>query len=118
MPKSQNDEMPNDEMPNDDVPEPDSQDKAALRWGKYVIQYFEPQPGDVFVVKGPSAPHAKEKRQKMADALEQAVAEKGIDDIAFIIGPSHLANISQIPQEEMKRLGYRRTSDPDPIPED
>jgi hypothetical protein len=110
--------MPNDQMPNDDeVTEPDSKDDAALRWGRYVIQHFQPAPGDVFVIKGPSSRHAEEKRKKMADALETAAEEQGIGDVAFIIGPSHLANIHQIPEEEMNRLGYRRTSDPDPVPE-
>jgi hypothetical protein len=106
-------------MPNEkDVPEPDSKDDAALRWGRYVIQHFQPAPGDVFIVKGPSTPGADEKRKKMADTLERAADEQGIDDIAFIIGPSHLANIHQIPQEEMQRLGYTRTSDPAPVPDD
>jgi len=109
--------MPNDQMPDDEVTEPDSKDDAALRWGKYVVQHFDPSPGDVFVIKGPTTPGADEKRKKMADTLEQAAEEQGLDDVAFIIGPSHLANIQQIPEEEMNRLGYRRASDPDPVPE-
>lgn len=106
-------------MPNEDVNEPDSADEEALRWGEYVVKYFDPQPGDVFVLKGPANDTGAEYRDQMADAIEHAAAQKGIDgEITFIIGPAIHTTIHQISEEGMNRLGYQRTGDPDPIPDD
>jgi hypothetical protein len=102
-----NDQMPNDQMPNEkDVPDPDSKDDAALRWGRYVVEHLSPRPGDVLIIKGPATDEAADKREKMADALEEALAESGIEDYTLIIGPSHQANIQQISDQKMRDLGY------------
>lgn len=94
------------EKTSDDVPAPDGKDDAVLRWGRYVIEHLQPSEGDVLLVKGPARPGAAEKREKMADALEQAYEDAGIEDFTLIIGPTHHANVHQISDDQMRKLGY------------
>jgi hypothetical protein len=88
------------------IRDPDATDDRVLRWGRYVVEHLSPRPGDVLIIKGPATAEAADKREKMADALEEALAESGIEDYILIVGPSHQANIQQISDQKMRDLGY------------
>lgn len=102
---------------NDDVRSPSSIDEQAARWGRYIVQHFEPKAGDVFFIRGPSPTSSTDMREKMADAIEAAVPDEIYDDVYLIIGRPD-QSLSQIPEKEMNRLGWRRDGDPSPIPKD
>jgi len=108
-PTGEDTDAPEEEDGPDSVPAPDSMDDAALRWGRYVVQHFEPQPGDLMIIKGPDEPGADKKRERMAQSIRHHLDRCGIEPVAFIIGPSHLVNVSQYPPDRMRDLGYERT---------
>jgi len=95
------------------IPDPDGMDDAVLRWGRYVIEHLQPQPGDVILIKGPPADQGAEKRGKMARALHSLIREQGIEDYLIIRGPTQEVGIHQIDEETMRAHGYTRISDPD-----
>lgn len=96
------------------IPEPDSVGDAVLRWGQYVVDKLSPEPGDVFLVKGPRGEDAAEKREKMGEALEHCLREQGIEDYLILRGPAMRLSIHQLSEQQMRELGYERAGTPDP----
>jgi len=94
------------------IPEADAKDAAAMRWGRHVVEHFRPQEGDLILIKGPPGEKGREKRERMSHAIEELIQEQGIDDYLILRGPSHQLVLSQISDDRLRELGYRRTGEP------
>jgi len=94
------------------IPEADAKDDAAMRWGRHVIEHFRPQEGDLILIKGPPGEKGRKKRERMGRAIEQLLQEQGIGDYLILRGPSHQLVLSQISDDRLRELGYRRTGEP------
>lgn len=53
--------------------DPDSKTDKALRWGQYVVEHFDVQPGSMVLITHSGTTSAQQKAEQMADALESAL---------------------------------------------
>lgn len=107
-PKPGSDSPPASRDATGDAPniDPDAADEDVLRFGRYVIEHFEPTEGDIFLIKGPRGEEAQKNRQKIQTALRRLFDDQGLDVCLTIEGPSDQLQITKIDEQVLRDFGY------------
>ena len=108
MPESTAKEAPAKNTPDEDVPAPDAESPAALRWGRFVIKHFAPEPGSVIMVKYPRNDYGTKKGRKMADTLDQVLDAQDVEGVLIIDTPAGYFDVTYLPESEMNDAGWFR----------
>ena len=90
--------------------EPDAKTDAALRWGQYVVQHFQPSPGSLVLITHSGTTSAHQKAGQMADAIEKAVDKSDhSEDVVIGTVPNSYA-VKDLPTSKMNPCGWYHKS--------
>jgi hypothetical protein len=77
----------------------------ALRWGSFIVQHLDPEPGSILFLKAPKGEKNDEKLDEMADSIRAVLEEAGIEPVSIILGTPQLS-ISKLSKDQLNRFGY------------
>lgn len=90
--------------------DPDSKTDKALRWGQYVVEHFDVQPGSMVLITHSGTTSAQQKAEQMADALESALDKDDRRDDVVIGTAPNTYSIRELPTEKMNTCGWYHES--------
>ena len=90
--------------------EPDSKTDAALRWGQYVVEHFDPEPGSMVLITYAGTNAAHKKAEQMADALESALDKADHSDEVVIGTAPNTYSIRELTTGKMNTCGWYHES--------